>query len=302
MSEWGKGFWAMVAVCVTWGLSPIFYRQLASVPVIEVLAHRTLWSLALFAVILGWQGRLSEFRRVLFGPHLPRLAFAALVISINWGVFIWAVQAGYVVETSLGYYIFPLFTVVMGVMLFGERLNRAQVAAVGLAAFAVLVLTWGLGVAPWISLTLAVSFGLYGVSKKALPLGPAISVACEVAILAPLAALWLIAQWAGLLPAGLSHSLSFGTSTELTLLLVLSGAVTAVPLILFSYASRRVELATLGLMQYLNPTLQFLCAVVIFGEAFTRWHMIAFAMIWLALAVYSASALMRARKEGRRNA
>ncbi|MBD9525995.1 EamA family transporter RarD [Paracoccus sp. PAR01] len=302
MSEWGKGFWAMIGVCLTWGLSPLFYHQLADVAVIEVLAHRTLWSLVLFLGILGWQGRLGEFRRTLFGPFLPRLAFAATVISINWGIFIWAVQAGYVVESSLGYYIFPLIAVVMGLVFFGEKLLAAQGVAVLIAALAVILLTWGLGVAPWISLSLAISFALYGVVKKSLPVGPVLSVACEVAILAPLALGWLLAQKAGIMPAALAHPVSFGTDMRMSLLLAASGVITAVPLVMFSYASRRVEMSTLGLMLYLNPTLQFLCAVLVFGENFTRWHMIAFAMIWLALAIYSASALIGQRAEARRNA
>lgn len=302
MSEWGKGFWAMIGVCLTWGLSPLFYRQLAEVPVVEVLAHRTLWSLVLFIGILAVQGRLGEFRRVLFGPYLPRLAFAALVISVNWGLFIWSVQAGFVVESSLGYYIFPLIAVVMGMMLFGERLSTAQTVAVLIAALAVIVLTLGLGVAPWISLSLAISFALYGVSKKALPVGPVLSVACEVAILAPFALGWLALQELGLMPAPLAHSVSFGSETGLSLLLIGSGVITAIPLVMFSYASRRVEMSTLGLMLYLNPTLQFLCAVLVFGESFTKWHMIAFGMIWMALAIYSASSLMQGRAATRRNA
>ncbi|MFH5775759.1 EamA family transporter RarD [Paracoccus broussonetiae] len=291
MSEQAKGLIAMVGVCLIWGLSPLFYHTLAAVPVAEVLAHRTLWSLVLFLGILGYQGRLSEFRAALTGPYFWRLVFAAVTISANWGLFIWAVQAGHVVQSSLGYYIFPLVAVVMGIVLFKERLTVTQGVAVALAALAVLILTWGLGVAPWISIGLAISFGLYGVAKKALPMGPVLSVACEVAILTPLAALWLILQATGLMPAALLQPVSFGTHLGETLLLVFSGVVTAVPLILFSYATRRIGMATVGLMQYLNPTLQFFCAVAIFGETFTGWHMIAFTMIWTALAIYSASAL-----------
>ena len=183
MSERTKGFWAMIGVCVVWGLSPIFYHALAGVPVIEVLIHRTLWSLLLFVLILAWQGRLAEFRRAMSGRYLGQLGFAAAMISVNWGLFIWAVQSGHVMQSSLGYYIFPLVAVLMGMVFFGERLSPLQAAAVILAALAVLLLTWGLGVAPWISLALAVSFGFYGMAKKALPMGPVLSVACEVAIL-----------------------------------------------------------------------------------------------------------------------
>ncbi|CAM3259571.1 chloramphenicol-sensitive protein RarD [Paracoccus aminovorans] len=296
MREGTKGFWAMIAVCVSWGLSPIYYRALAHVPTVEVLAHRTLWSLVLFGVVLGLQGRLRQLAAALAGPQIGRIAFAAITVSANWGLFIWAVQAGHVVQSSLGYYIFPLVAVLLGVLVFGERLTRAQAAAVALAALAVGLLTWGLGVAPWISLGLAITFGLYGVVKKALALGPVLSVAAEVALLSPLAAGWLILQGAGLMPAALAQPFVFGTDLASSLLLVGSGLITAVPLILFSYAARRLGMAALGLMLYLNPTLQFLCAVLLFGEPFTRWHMIAFAMIWGALAIYSASALGQARR------
>jgi len=292
MSEWAKGFWAMIAVCVTWGLSPIYYRALVGVPTVEVLAHRTIWSLALFLVVLGLQGRLGQLRAALTGRQAVRIALAALTVSANWGMFIWAVQAGHVVQSSLGYYIFPLAAVVTGVLVFGESLTWAQASAVLLAALAVGLLTWGLGVAPWISLGLATTFVLYGAVKKSLPLGPMLSVAAEVALLAPLALGWLFAQALGLTPA----PLAFGANLPVSLLLVASGAITAVPLILFSYAARRVEMATLGLMFYVNPTLQFLCAVLIFDETFTGWHMVAFAMIWAALGVYSVSALRQSRR------
>ena len=243
MSEWTKGFWAMIAVCVTWGLSPIFYHALAGVPVLEVLAHRTIWSLVFFLIVLGIQRRLSELARAITGPWAGRVAAAALLVSTNWGVFIWAVQTGHVVQSSLGYYIYPLIAVLLGVAIFRERLGRVQAFAVALTVLAVALLTWGLGVAPWISLSLAVTMGLYGVVKKSLPLGPVLSVAAEVALLAPLALAWLVAQGAGLVPG--AAPLAFGSSPGLTLLLVLSGVITAIPLVLFSYAARRVEMTTM---------------------------------------------------------
>ncbi len=182
-----------------------------------------------------------------------------------------------------------------GVVVFRERLRPAQVAAVALAALAVAVLTWGLGAAPWISLTLALSFGAYGGVKKALPLGPVVSVTAEVAVLAPLALGWLAAIHAGLVPgAGGGH---FGADWRTTTLLILSGPYTAIPLMLFARAARSVDLATVGLIGYLNPTLQFLCAVVMFGEHFTGWHAVAFAMIWTALGIYTASAYRRPRRQ-----
>lgn len=295
MSEWSRGFAAMIAVCVTWGMSPIFYHALGDVPVLEVLAHRTIWSLVLFVLILGVQGRLDEFRAALAGPWLGRVVLAALLISANWGIFIWAIQAGHVVQSSLGYYIYPLIAVMLGVLIFGEKLDRGQMLAVALAVVAVVMLTWGLGVVPWISLTVAITMGLYGAVKKALPLGPVQSVAVEIALLTPLALGWLVLQALGAAPASMMAPLNFGWDWGVTSLLILSGAITALPLVLFSYAARRVEMTTLGLMFYLNPTLQFLCATLIFDEAITPWHMIAFAMIWVALVIYSVSGLRRRR-------
>ena len=294
MSEWTKGFWAMIAVCVTWGLSPIFYHALGGVPVIEVLAHRTIWSLVLFLAILGWQRRLGELWRAITGPWAGRIAAAALLISANWGIFIWAVQAGHVVQSSLGYYIYPLIAVLLGVVIFRERLGGVQALAVLMALTAVVTLTWGLGVAPWISLSLATTMGLYGVIKKSLPLGPVLSVAAEVALLAPFALVWLVAHEARLIP-GVAPP-AFGANPSMTLLLIFSGVITAIPLVLFSYAARRVEMTTMGVMFYLNPTLQFLCAVVVFGEAVTPWHMIAFAMIWTAIAIYTTASIRQSRR------
>lgn len=301
MSEWSKGFWAMIGVCVTWGLSPIFYRSLSSVPVAEVLIHRTIWSLVLFMIVLAVQGRLGQFRDALTGPYLGRIAFASVMISANWALFIWAIQAGQTVQASLGYYIYPLVAVMLGVVVFSETLRPVQGAAIALAALAVGLLTWGLGVAPWISLALAITFAFYGLAKKTLPLGPVISVACEVALLTPVALLWLLCNELGWLPGNLEAPMAFGQSLGLSLMLMSAGIITAVPLILFSYASRRLGMATVGLMQYLNPTLQFFCAVVLFGESFTRWHMIAFALIWTALAIYSASGMQLSRRELHRN-
>lgn len=291
MSDRSKGIWSMIAVCVAWGLSPLFYRGLSHVAPAEVLAHRTLWSLILFAIVLAGQGRLAALPRTLAGPHLGRLIVAAGLISTNWGLYIWSVQNGHVVESSLGYYIFPLVAVVMGVVVFRETLSPAQWLAVALAALAVVVLSWGLGAAPWISLSLALTFGSYGVIKKALPVGPVLSVAAEVAVLAPLALVWLTLSEAGVVAVpGRAH---FSTDLYTALMLMLSGPVTALPLILFARATRLVDLATVGVVGYLNPTLQFLCAVLLMGETFTVWHAAAFALIWAALAIYSGAAMQR---------
>lgn len=286
------GVWPLLGTYALWGVSPIFYRALADVPAAEVLAHRTIWSLVLFGAVLAAQGRLATLPRALASRHLGRIVLAALMISLNWGVFIWSVQNDHVMESSLGYYIFPLAAVILAIAVFRERLHPEQRMAVILAALAVGLLTWGLGAAPWISLILAASMGVYGVVKKALPLDPVLSVTAEVAVLSPLALGWLAALHAGWLPPAAGTG-RFGDGLGVTTLLILSGPMTAVPLMLFALGAQRANLATVGLIGYVNPTLQLLCAVVLFGEPFTIWHGIAFAMIWTALALYSAATWRR---------
>lgn len=285
MSEAAKGIWAMVAACLVWGTAPLYYKLLAHLPAIDVVAQRTVWSALTFLVLLVLQGRVGDLGRAMASPRaVVVVAFAALMISSNWTLFILSIGWGRVTETSLGYYLYPLVAVVIGVLAFGERLSRVQGAAVVLAGLAVALLTWGLGAAPWIAMALATSFGLYGLVKKRLAVGAVVSVTAEVLILTPIALAILglhTAQGRGL--ALLSWT-DWG-------LLALSGALTATPLILFSYATTRVRMATVGLVQYLNPTIQFICAVLIFGEPFGLWHATAFALIWVAVAVYSLAAL-----------
>jgi chloramphenicol-sensitive protein RarD len=217
---------------------------------------------------------------------------SSALIGVNWFLFIWAVMGGHAVEASLGYYIFPLISAVIGVVVFRERPVFAQVAAVVLALAAVLVLTLGLGVAPWVALTLGTSFAAYAAVKKGMATGAVVSVTMEVLLLTPLALGVLIwTEWAGegwFLRDGL-HAW----------VLPLSGVISGGPLILFSYGARRVRLVTSGLVQYLNPSLQFLSAVFVMGEGVTRWHGIALAMIWAALALYSAAAWREDRARSR---
>lgn len=289
MSDPVKGVAAMVLACTVWGLSALYYKLLVHVPPLEVLAHRTIWSCLFFAVVLAVQGRLGALRGALGGGrNLALLAFAALMISANWLCFISSVQVGRAMEASLGYYMFPLATVLFGAIFFRERLGHAQWVAVGLAALAVTALTLGLGAAPWIALVISVTFGLYGVVKKLLEVGPVVSVTAEVLCLAP-AALAILAYVHG---TGGGH---FTDSAADALLLAGSGPLTAMPLILFSYATRRVRLGTVGLVQYLNPTLQFLVATFIFRELFSPWHAVALALIWTALALYTGAALRQER-------
>lgn len=296
MSEAAKGFWAMVLASTVWGLSALYYKALAMVPPLEVLAHRTLWTLVFFGLVLAVQGRLGAMRQALSGRAALWVVFSAVMISVNWFIFIRAVQQGQAVEASLGYYIFPLLLVVVGAVIFRERVGLLKGLAVALATLAVVVLTWGLGATPWIALILATSFGLYGVIKRQVAAGPVVSVAVEVLLLAPFALAYLAAAHSGNLPGFLHDGQIggyFGTSLPISVELAFSGILTGGPLILFSYSTRRVALATVGLVQYVNPTLQFLCAALLFHEPVTEWHILALGLIWLGLALYSYASLRR---------
>ncbi|KIC17584.1 EamA family transporter RarD [Leisingera sp. ANG-Vp] len=290
MNESAKGILAMIAACVVWGLSGIYYKALSHVPPEQVLSHRVLWSFLFFAGVLLAQGRIDALIAALSSwRHALLLICATAMISLNWFVFISSVQTGHATEASLGYYIFPLLSVLLGRLVFGELLTRAQGAAIGLAALAVAVLAFGLGVAPWIALVLGVSFALYGVAKKKLPLGPVVSVTAEVLLILPVA---LAVIWT-------TGGAGFMGGPQDAAMLAFSGILTGLPLILFSYAAKRVRLGTVGVLQYLNPTLQFMVAVLVFAEPFTQWHGIAFALIWSAVAVFSVSALRQERASRR---
>ena len=285
MTEATKGVLAMLGCCALWGLSGAYYALLREVPVLEVMAHRTFWSFIVFAGIILATGRMARLRTALStGPTLRRIAVSALVISFNWTLFIYAIHSGQAIESSLGYYIFPFVAVVLGVVVFAERPSPVQWGAIVLAGVAVLTLTFGLGAAPWIAIALAFSFGAYGLLKKRLSEGPITTVTAEVLLLLPLSLgfiLWLEVQGQG----------AFGRSLHTSLLLIGAGVLTGGPLILFSYAAQRLTYGTLGVLQYLNPTLQFATAVLVLGEAVTPWHMLAFPLIWVAVIIFSRAAL-----------
>ena len=291
MTEVKKGVLAMVVACLVWGLSPLYYKLLVSVPPIELLSHRTIWSMVLFSLILLMQGRLQGSFKVLQDKKIAAiLLIAALMIAFNWFVFIYSIQVNRATESSLGYFIFPLVSVVFGVVLFRENLSPTQISAVMLAAAAVIILTFGLGQVPWIALSVSVSFGIYGVIKKSLSIPAIVTVTLEVLLLSPIALMILYLHHAS------DSGGQFGQSLSVSLLLVLSGLMTATPLILFSYATRRVELATVGILQYINPSLQFLCATVLFLEPLSIWHAFAFPLIWIALALYSWASFQTAKR------
>ena len=282
MNRTAQGILAILAACVIWGLSPLYYNLLTMVPPLELLAQRTLWSFLFFALVLGLQGRFSALIHALGNRgHVITLFAAACAIAVNWYFFIYSVQINRVSEASLGYFIFPLVAVVFGLIVFKEKLSALQWVAVALAVFAVLILTYGLGVAPWLALVLSLSFGTYSVLKKRLELSPVISVTLEVMLLLPLTVPYLLIQnW----PIQDSTD-----SWQIWFLLMGSGPLTATPLILFSYATRRISMSTVGIMQYINPSIQFLVALLIFAEPMTDWHFGAFSIIWVAVVIYSWS-------------
>ena len=282
MNRTAQGILAILAACVIWGLSPLYYNLLTMVPPLELLAQRTLWSFLFFALVLGLQGRFSALIHALGNRgHVITLFAAACAIAVNWYFFIYSVQINRVSEASLGYFIFPLVAVVFGLIVFKEKLSALQWVAVALAVFAVLILTYGLAVAPWLALVLSLSFGTYSVLKKRLDLSPVISVTLEVMLLLPLTVPYLLIQnW----PIQDSTD-----SWQIWFLLMGSGPLTATPLILFSYATRRISMSTVGIMQYINPSIQFLVALLIFAEPMTDWHFGAFSIIWVAVVIYSWS-------------
>ena len=265
-----------------WGVMPLYFKLLARVSAVEIVAHRILWSLVFLGVLVTLLRRWSEIRAALAtGRVLTTLIVTAVLIAVNWLVYIYSVVSGHVLEGSLGYYLNPLVNVLLGVALLGERLSRVQVFACLLAGAGVAVLAAGAGAGLWISLTLAISFASYGFLRKVAPVDALEGLWIETAILAPVSlgyVLWL--QRAGTAGFG-----AFGTQTDL--LLILGGAVTATPLLLFTAAAKRLPYSTLGFLQYVAPSLQFLLAVLVFGEPFTRAHALCFGAIWTALAIFS---------------
>lgn len=267
---------------VIWGLTPIYWRLLMHVPAAEILAHRIVWGLFVIAGWMSLRGRWAELGSALKRPRtVLALSLSTVFIAVNWGVFVWAVNADRVLATSLGYFINPLVSVVLGLAVLGERLNRRQWVAVSLAAAAVAILTIRQGQLPWISLVLAVSFAFYGLLRKTVNADAVVGLTFETAALAPLAAAFLLYQKQ-------SGVAAFGQqSVGVNLLLVAAGAVTVVPLILFTLGVRRLRLSTAGLLQYIAPTCTFLLAVFLYNERFTPAHAISFGLIWTALGIYT---------------
>ncbi|WP_313673088.1 EamA family transporter RarD [Mycolicibacterium sp.] len=278
-----------VAAYGLWGVFPAFFSLLAPAGAPEILAHRIVWTVVLMAVVLVAVGRLGDLRNIT-GRTRFLLAGASVLISTNWLIYIFAVNEGHVVDAALGYFITPLFSVMLGVVLFGERLNRVQIVAVLLAAAAVILLSFGAVGLPWIGVGLALSFGFYSAVKKMVPTDPRVSVAVETAVAAPFALVYLVV-------------LAFNGDSDFTnhgpvhvALMLLCGPVTALPLLCFAAAAQRLPLVTLGLLQYLTPSMQMIWGVLVDHEPMPPARWLGFALIWVALAIFSTDAISRAHR------
>jgi chloramphenicol-sensitive protein RarD len=285
-----EGFLFALSAYLFWGGLPFYMKAVAHIPPAEVVAHRILWSVPLAGAILLWLKRTGDIRAAFRSrATMAQAALTASIITVNWAIYVWAIGAGRALETALGYYINPLFTIFLGAVLLGERLTRAQLVAIGLAVAAVAVLTVESRGLPLVSLALTVSWGFYALFKKTLPVGGAQSFFLEVLLLSPPAFGYLV--W--IAASGQGH-FAVGNAFD-SVMLACAGFVTAIPLILYATGARLLRLSTIGIMQYIAPTLIFLAAVFAFGEAFSVWKAVAFGLIWSALAVYSWSLLRLAR-------
>ena len=280
---------ALTAYCL-WGFLPIYMKALSDVPTIEVLAHRVIWSVPISVLVLVILRSTGDLWAAITSLRMLGMAMmTAALISVNWGIYVWSIQTGHALDAALGYYINPLFSIFLGAVLLGEKLSLGQKLAIGLAALAVVILTFEAGRVPVVALSLTVTWGLYAYLKKQLPLGPNQGFALEVLILLPFAlgyAVWQQQQ-------GTASFLHGDLSKDL--LLVGLGLVTAGPLMIYANAAKLLRLSTIGILQYIAPTMIFLTAVFWFGEPFGQARMIAFPMIWAALVLYTTSLVRQAR-------
>ncbi len=289
-----QGFCLALIAFFWWGLTPLYFKEIDAAQPLEVLSHRVVWSVVLLAVLLLLRKRWPEVQEIFSNPKVwGWLLVSALLVTINWLIFIWSISNGRLVEASLGYYINPLVNVLLGVAVLGERLKVLQAVAVGLAALAVGYLTYVGGEFPWIALTLGFTFGFYGLIRKRLPVGAQVGLFVETTMVAPVAIGFLI--WGGM--KGENAFLSLGWDFDL--LLMLAGVVTTVPLVCFAAAARRLNYSTIGMIQYVGPTVNLLLATLMFGEAFTSVHAISFGIIWFAVLLYSGQSLVEMRRNAK---
>jgi chloramphenicol-sensitive protein RarD len=289
-----RGFFAALSAFTIWGLIPLYLRPLAQIDALQIMTNRALWCCLFCLGWLGVRGELHHVRTALANTRTRNtLAVTALCASTNWLLYVWAVTHGHVVEGSLGYFINPLVNVLLGVLVLGERLNRVQTAAVALAGIGVAYITWAAGRPPWIALTLAGTFGLYGLLRKVVSVDALAGLAAETTLIAPFVAGYLVyAELTGI--AALFH-----VSPAITALLFAGGVVTAVPLALFSYGARRIPYSTLGILQYVGPTLQLMFGLFLYREPMSPERLAGFSLIWLALALYAGDGIARRRVQNK---
>jgi len=286
-----NGVLAVVGAYTLWGFLPLYWKSVQAVPAFELLCHRMVWAFLFVALLLARRGQWEWLRQARKNPvTLITFLGTACILALNWFTYIWAVNTGHIVDASLGYFINPLFSVLLGVLFLGERLRRWQWIAIGLAASGVIFLTLGYGAFPWIALTLAITFGFYGLLRKTAPLGALEGLSLETAVLF-LPALAYLVYLESVGAASFGH-----TGATIGILLALTGIATALPLLWFAYGTRRATLTTVGILQYIAPTLQFLLGVLVYGESFAKTRMIGFCVIWIALLIYSLEGVMEGRK------
>lgn len=275
-----KGLWLALATYLLWGVFPLYWKMLQDVPAMQLLGHRIVWSFAtlLFVILISRQSH--ALRAKINGRALLIYLAAAFLIGINWLTYVWAVNAGFIVETSLGYFINPLLSVLLGMIILREHLRPWQWLPIGLAAVGVAYLTYTYGSLPWIALTLAFTFAIYGLVKKTAPLGSLYGLTLETGILFLPALLYLtFSEWTG-------HAAFLHNGARTDFLLIGAGLVTTVPLLLFASAARRIPLTMIGLMQYISPTMQFLLGVLVYGEPFPAERAFGFGLVWVGLIVF----------------
>jgi chloramphenicol-sensitive protein RarD len=290
LSEARKGVAFGIAAHLVWGVMAYYFKLIDSVSPVEVAVHRGLWSLAVAVLVIWFLGQFDDVRKAIANPRiLLTLLFTSLLIVFNWGFYVWSIQNGHTIEASLGYYINPLLNVVAGALFLGERFTRLQFLAIGIAVIAVLIQTIAAGVVPWLGLMLGSTFCLYGFIRKTVDVGATQGFFIEVLIIFPPAL--AIAMWMG----GTGEA-AFLTTPFYTMMLMGCGVLTAAALLFFAAAIKRIRYSTAGLMQYISPSLVFLTAVFVFDEPMNIWRWLSFALLWVALAIYSYAAI----KEGRR--
>ncbi|WP_120498770.1 EamA family transporter RarD [Kiloniella sp. EL199] len=282
-----QGVFLALTAYLWWGLTPLYFKQVEAAGSFEVLSHRVIWSLVLLTFLLLLRKRWPEIKEIFSSPKIwGWLLLSALLVAVNWLIFIWSISNGRLVEASLGYYINPLVNVLLGVAVLGERLKLLKAVAVGLAAIAVGYLTYIGGEFPWIALTLATTFGFYGLIRKRLPVGAQVGIFAETAMVTPIALGYLI--WIGTQ----NEVIYIAGGAGISLMLMLAGVVTTVPLVCFAAAARRLNYSTIGMIQYVGPTVNLLLATLLFGEAFTEVHAISFGLIWFAVFLFSAQSFV----------